>query len=112
MSAKRAAGERLFTTRWVHVHEEDTSDGAVYRAEDDDIPLSRRPREQLELDRDGSARFFVAGPDDRLVEQAATWQNDADGQGAAGGGEGARLVIVDRSAPRVVIRVARAGRAR
>ncbi len=105
MSAKGKAGEWLFTTRWVHVHEEDTATGAVYRPDGAAIPLSRRPREQLELDRNGSARVYVAGPDDRPVARAATWQ-DGEGAPAAGGrGGGARLVIVDRSATRLVIRV-------
>ena len=38
----------------------------MYRPEDDDIPLSRRPRERLELRADGSAHVFGGGPDDRL----------------------------------------------
>ncbi len=111
MSARGEAGEWLFTTRWVHVYEEDTAGGAVYRPEGDAIPLSRRPREQIELDRDGSARLYVAGPDDRPAPQAATWQDD-DAPAAGGRGGGSRLVIVDRSATRLVVRVASAGQAR
>jgi hypothetical protein len=64
-------GDRLAATRWVHVFEEDTADGAVYRPEDADIPLSRRPREQIEFSPDGSARVFEGGPDDRLVARRA-----------------------------------------
>lgn len=111
MSAKGEAGEWLFTTRWVHVHEEDTAGRAVYRPDGDAIPLSRRPREQLELDRDGSARLYVAGPDDRPVAQAATWQDDEAAPPTAGRGTGARLTIVDRSATRLVVRIASAGQA-
>ncbi|CAN5559427.1 hypothetical protein BH20VER1_BH20VER1_05750 [soil metagenome] len=78
MAAKRAQSEQLFATTWVHVFEEDTAEGAVYRPEDDDIPLSRRPRERLQFDRDGSARLLTAGADDRFVEQPATWTTEDD----------------------------------
>ena len=61
MAARKASGDRLFTTRWVHVFEEDTAEGAVYRPEDDQIPLSRRPRERLEYSR----RRVGADPDCR-----------------------------------------------
>jgi hypothetical protein len=63
----------LFSTRWIHVFEEDTAKGAVYRPEDTKVPLSRRPRERLELRRDGSATFLMPAPDDRLVETRAEW---------------------------------------
>jgi hypothetical protein len=66
--------EALFEKRWIHVFEEDTADGEVYRPETDDVPLSRRPRRRLELSRDGTARILVPGPDDRLVASAATWE--------------------------------------
>jgi hypothetical protein len=62
----------------VHVHEEDTAEGAVYRPADSDIPLSRRPREQLELDRNGSARVSTGGEDDRLSSREATWSEVKD----------------------------------
>jgi hypothetical protein len=70
------ADNRLYTTRWVHVFEEDTPEGAVYRPEDDNIPLSRRPRERLELSADGTAKVITQGPDDRLVEKPATWSSE------------------------------------
>ena len=63
----------LFSTRWIHVFEEDTAEGAVYRPEDTKVRLSRRPRERLELRRDGSATLFQGGPDDRLVETKSEW---------------------------------------
>ena len=85
----------LFSTRWVHVFEEDTAEGAVYRPEDTKIALSRRPRERLELRRDGSASVFLPGPDDRLIEKTAAWsREDGDIVLRTGGGE--TLVITER----------------
>ena len=68
----------LFATPWVHVFEEDTGDGEVYRPEDGDIPLSRRPRRRLSFSPDGSARVAMPGPDDRPREQHATWEQEGD----------------------------------
>lgn len=74
----RAAAQGPFGIRWVHVFEEDTATEAVYRADGPGIPLSRRPREQLELDPDGTARVFVAGPGDKPEAVAATWRRDGE----------------------------------
>ncbi len=100
--------EDLFAHRWVHAFEEDTEDGEVYRPEDADLPLSRRPRERLELSRDGSARVWLPSPDDRPRAQAATWSEEsgelvveAKGGGAGGGKE---YRIVSRSVDRLVAR--------
>ena len=68
----------LFATPWVHVFEEDSADGEVYRPEGGDIPLSRRPRRRLSFSPDGSARVALPGPDDRPREQPATWQEEGD----------------------------------
>jgi hypothetical protein len=104
MAGTGASGDRLFTTRWVHVFEEDTADGAVYRPEEGDIPLSRRPRERLELGRDGSARLFTGGPDDRMVEHPATWR-DHDSPPATRETEGADVRIVRRAPDRLVVKI-------
>ena len=74
----RGKDEALFDKRWIHVFEEDTADGEVYRPETEDVPLSRRPRRRLELSRDGTARILVPGPDDRLVESPGTWEADGE----------------------------------
>lgn len=103
--------DRLFTTRWVHVFEEDTPEGAVYRPEDDNIPLSRRPRERFELSADGTAKIIAPGPDDRLVEKPATWASDAPSKGkkeAASSSESsassADIRIVKQSPTRLIVR--------
>jgi hypothetical protein len=89
----------------VHVFEEDTPDGQVYRREDDAIPLSRRPRERLELDPGGVARVYLAGPDDRFVEEAGTWSSDGRDVVIRLGKSDAELRIVDRSPKRLVVKV-------
>jgi hypothetical protein len=66
----------LFETTWVHVFEEDGAEGAVYRPEDGEVPLSRRPRQRLSFSPDGSARIVVSGPDDRLQSVAARWTEE------------------------------------
>ena len=76
--SSRPDDDSLFTKTWVHVFEEDTPAGATYRPEESDIPLSRRPRERVVLERDGSAQIFLPGPDDRFVEQPATWKAVGD----------------------------------
>lgn len=59
--------------RWVHVYEEDRKDGAVYRPDSGPVPLSRRPREALTLNTDGSATIEAGGPDDRPAGRPARW---------------------------------------
>jgi hypothetical protein len=92
----------LFSTTWVHVAEEDTPEGAVYRPDDDEIPLSRRPRERLALDEDGAARVYAPGPDDRFIEQTARWSEEGRDIVVRMKGRAA-LRIVTRSPRRLVI---------
>jgi hypothetical protein len=93
---------RLFATGWVHVFEEDTAEGAVYRPEDGDIPLSRRPRERITFEPDGKAVLFTQGPDDRYVGRPATWQ-EREGQLVIRARGGPVLTVVERSPDRLVI---------
>ena len=65
--------DALFSTAWVHVFEEDGTEGDVYRPEGGELPLSRRPRQRLSFSPDGSAQLVVSGPDDRLRSVAARW---------------------------------------
>jgi hypothetical protein len=95
---------RLFATGWVHVFEEDTAEGAVYRPEDSDIPLSRRPRERLKLAPDGTALFYISGPDDRYVEQPATWREEGGAVIVRARGGGPALRIVDQSPTRLLVK--------
>ena len=99
-------GRELFAHRWVHVFEEDTERGAVYRPAESDIPLSRRPREWLELSRDGSARVLLPGPDDRLREQAAAWHEEAGDVvvRTTGAGDSREYRVVQCSNDRLVVR--------
>ncbi len=89
MSARRAKADPLFATMWIHVFEEDSGLGQVYRPEEDEsIPLSRRPRERFKLVPDGSASISASGPDDRYIGKPATWTEEGgdlvirDGAGA------------------------------
>ncbi len=112
MPAKRADPNRLFATRWVHVFEEDSAKGAVYRPEDETIPLSRRPRERIEFRRDGTASLFMPGPDDRSVEQPASWGEERGTLMIRARDGGAEWRVVGRSSARLVIQVRRVGPAR
>jgi len=69
----------LYGIRWVHVFEEDTAVGHVYRPDSGPIPLSRRPREALTLHAGGSATVEVGGADDRPASRRAAWRSTPDG---------------------------------
>jgi hypothetical protein len=94
----------LFGTTWVHVFEEDTAEGAVYRPEDSDIPLSRRPRERIQLQPDGSARISVQGADDRYVDQPATWKEEEGALVIRKAKEAPPLRVVSQSPSRLIVR--------
>ena len=102
MSDRPKSGDRLFTTRWVHRFEQDSPEGEVYAPEDGPIPLSRRPRERLELKPDGSAVVFGPGADDRPTPQPARWTEDDRGL-VLRPDAGSALRIVERSATRLVV---------
>ena len=96
--------DRLFTTRWVHLHEQDSAAGEVYAPEDGPVPLSRRPRKRLELKPDGSATVYHAGPDDRPTAAAARWSKEDDHLVVRPETGNATLHIVEHSPNRLVIR--------
>jgi hypothetical protein len=96
----------LCDIRWVHVFEEDTSKGAVYRPDTAPVPLSRRPREAFTLHADGSAVVESGGPDDRSVDHPARWEQVGQELVITPGGRGsarAALHIVKWSPDRVVV---------
>ena len=103
MGNQPGAGDRLFATRWVHVFEQDTPRGEVYVPEDGPIPLSRRPRERLELKPDGSATVFVPGADDRSAPRPSSWTEQDGNVIVRSDSGGAVLRIVERSPSRIVV---------
>jgi hypothetical protein len=94
---------RLFATGWVHVFEEDTAEGSVYRPETGDIPLSRRPRERIKLEPDGTATLSTQGDDDRYVGQAATWAERKGELVIRSKRGGQKLTIVRREPDRLIV---------
>ena len=98
----------LFSNTWVHVFEEDTPDGEVYRPESGDIPLSRRPRRRLCFSRDGSAQIELPGEDDRPREEHATWEQQGDDVllrcGSESGGRERVLHVSLQSPTRLTVR--------
>jgi hypothetical protein len=98
--------DTLLATAWVHVFEEDTADGAVFRPEHAEIPLSRRPRERIRLQPNGKAAVLVQGEDDRYVERPATW-HDEDGTVVLRARGGPTLRIIDRSPSRLIVKMER-----
>ncbi len=109
MSDADDARRKLVTTRWVHVDGDDTGDGAVFRDADGDIPLSRRPKEFLEFNDDGTVRRLATGADDRAHEIDRTRWSDQGGhitfQFDAPDANGRRTYhVVDHGADRLVVK--------
>jgi hypothetical protein len=109
MTAKRASRDDLLKTRWVHVQEQDTAEGAVFVPDDEHVPLSRKPRDWLELRADGSATLYAPGADDRPVERRATW-HEAGASAARRGQAEADVEIIARSPARLVVKLRGPGR--
>ncbi len=59
---------------WVHSSEEDTPDETVFRPADYDFPLTRRPRETIELKADGKLVKGVATASDSVEEAQGNWE--------------------------------------
>jgi hypothetical protein len=97
----------LYGIRWVHVFEEDTAEGQVYKPDSGPIPLSRRPREALTLHPGGSATVDVGGADDRPASSRAAWRSTPDGLvvdvPAAAGKGSTELHILQVSPDRLVV---------
>ena len=96
--------EDLTGITWVHVFEEDTPRGAVFRPEHSDIPLARRPRERVTLHADGTAVLMTGGGDDRFVPQQGQWREEAGVIVVRDAGDNVRFRVVEHSADRLVLR--------
>lgn len=90
---------------WVHVFEEDTAAGAVFRPENADIPLSRRPRERVEFRSGGAATIWKGGPDDRPAPIAAQWTDEADHLIVRDSGGIVRLKVIEQWPDRLLVRL-------
>jgi hypothetical protein len=87
---------------WIHVFEEDSDAGAVFKPEDADIPLSRRPRERVTFGPGGAAKIWSGGPDDRPAPLEATW-TDENGMVVVRDRRGTvRLRVIEHSAGRML----------
>jgi hypothetical protein len=93
----------------VHVFEEDRAGSAVFRPEQGDVPLSRRPRERFELRPDGTASVLTGGPDDRFVERTGHWAEEG-GRIVIRVGSDVLLTICEWSPDRVVVQFGPRGR--
>ena len=60
--------------RWIHSWEEDAGGNQVYRPEGYDFPLSRRPRESVELRPDGTLILGEPSASDSLREAQGRWE--------------------------------------
>jgi hypothetical protein len=100
----------VFQSRWIHAFEEDSAEGDVYRPETEAIPLSRRPRQRLELAPDGSAQVWIPGSDDRPRAGQARWHSEGEEivvNVAADGGRPEQVLRVSLQSPtRLVVRKA------
>jgi hypothetical protein len=90
---------------WVHVFEEDGAAGAVFKPENADIPLSRRPRERVEFRGGGAATIWKGGPDDRPAPIAAQWTKEGDDLVVRDSGGGVRLRVIEQATERLVVKL-------
>ena len=90
---------------WVHVFEEDTPAGAVFKPEDADIPLSRRPRERVEFRSGGAATIWKGGADDRPAPITGRWTQEGDELVVRESGGAVRLRVIEQSADRLTVKL-------
>jgi hypothetical protein len=90
---------------WIHVFEEDSAAGAVFKPENADIPLSRRPRQRVELKPGGTATIWTGQPDDRLGAVACTWTREGDDLVVRDSRDTVRMRIVDQSTDRLLVKL-------
>jgi len=90
---------------WVHVFEEDTAAGAVFKPEHAAIPLSRRPRERVEFRSGGAATIWKGGPDDRPAPIAARWTEEGEDLVVRDSGGVVRLKVIEQSPDRLLVKL-------
>ncbi len=69
---------RDLTRKWIHSHEEDTTETVVYRPAGYAFPPSRG-RRAFEIEPGGGAVDYAIGRDDRPDPARGTWSLEADG---------------------------------
>ena len=103
-------GSHLLTgKRWVHVDGDDTEEGAIYHNAEANMTPSRRLREYLEFDNDGTVRKLATGADDSAQEiDSAHWVRNAEKisfRFASADAHGAcEYQVIEQSANRIVVR--------
>jgi hypothetical protein len=90
---------------WVHVFEDDSAAGAVFKPENADIPLSRRPRERVEFRGGGAATIWKGGPDDRPAPIAARWTQEDEALVVRDSGGSVRLRVIEQSPDRLLVKL-------
>jgi hypothetical protein len=90
---------------WVHVFEEDTAAEAVFKPEDADIPLSRRPRERIEFKSGGAVTIWKGGADDRPAPVPARWTQEGDELVVRDHDGAVRLRVVEQSPDRLLVKL-------
>jgi hypothetical protein len=66
--------KRALQKEWLHSREEDTGAQIVFRPPDYDFPLTRRPREILELRSDGTLIKGTPSASDSVEEKGGKWK--------------------------------------
>jgi len=66
--------KRALEKQWLHSREEDTGAQIVFRPPDYDFPLTRRPREILELRPDGTLIKGIPSASDSVEEKGGKWK--------------------------------------
>lgn len=70
--------EKTLQGEWIHSHEEDEGDEAVFRPASYDFPLTRRPRESFELKAGGELVKNQPTASDSTSEAQGKWELEDD----------------------------------
>ena len=93
--------------RWVHAHEEDSSDTLVFRPDSYKFPPSRG-RRSFDLRADGALIDHRIGPDDRPRPETGSWRltdtNDLEFLPSAPGQRSSQMRVLEAGPDKLVIR--------